>query len=197
MSCSSAQHYGRAHRQVYQSVCLEEGRSGRGRSLRSIPRSSMRTNLTCAHAAIADAASFCSCGRPTAAPQRRSPNRTFSSANMVQTETAHSPRPGKISEVRDFPAIHYFDFADAALLRAYSMSEAGLQLTSLMRSFNKLLYVNSIPHLCYTAPKLSRLGRSTILLRLPVEGTVSVSTNLSRAKQVRLARDHWTLHSFN
>ena len=83
---------------------------------------------------------------------------------MVQTETAHSPRPGQISEVRDFPAIHYFDFADAALLRAYSMSEAGLQLTSLMRSFNKLLYVNSIPHLCYTGHCQTKLTGKRLIL---------------------------------
>jgi len=43
MSCSSQQHYGRAYQQVYQSVCLKKGRSGSRHSLRSTPRSRMRT----------------------------------------------------------------------------------------------------------------------------------------------------------
>lgn len=52
-------------------------------SLQLAVRTEMRTERTYARAAIADAASFCCCSRPTAAPQRRSSNRTFISLNKA------------------------------------------------------------------------------------------------------------------
>lgn len=67
----------------------------------------MRTNQTYAHAAIADAASFCFCSKPTAAPQRRSPNRTFGKANMARTETAHSRQLGQTHESQTFQVLAY------------------------------------------------------------------------------------------
>ncbi|MDC1501234.1 hypothetical protein N8388_08450, partial [Octadecabacter sp.] len=46
LSCSSQQHYGSTHRQVYGSVCLEgAGRVKTGRSLRVAPNAIKRKNL--------------------------------------------------------------------------------------------------------------------------------------------------------
>ena len=60
----------------------------------------LRTKRTCAHAAIADAASFCSCSRPTAAPQRKSPKQSLQGVDLVETETKLSPLADPTTQTR-------------------------------------------------------------------------------------------------
>ncbi len=72
----------------------------RKRKDRAQPIHTRRTKRTCAHAAIADAAYFCICGRDKSAPLFPPPDRSLASIIFAQAETAPSLQVCQTNETK-------------------------------------------------------------------------------------------------